>query len=256
MKNSIAFAVMMLTAVLFSSSCKKKIETCKLGKHYATDGTSTPAGGGNVFVYDAAGRISKITYSNKSIDSLVRVADTLWVFNFSPDYFLVSLLQGITNGAGNVTSATKTSYDLTGAVTGTESYLYEYNATGNLTQKTTSTSGGTSILTLTYTGSNSVSGLLYNGVNLEKKYFFYHGTIENKSQIDDFNSVVTPYLGKPSAQLLDSAHVILSATSDTLRVQYTHTLDANDYVTKTVESWLTPVVNTTYHTYQYFGCEE
>ncbi len=254
MKSKVVALVIL--SFLMLTACKQKVHNCKLGRHYATDGTSTPAGGGDVFLYDASGRVTKVTYSSKSMDSLVRVADTLRVFNFDADYKLVSVLQGVTNGFGYVTTATKTSYDISGAITGTENYLYEYNAEGRLTQKTTSTSGGTSILTLTYTGSNPTSGLLYNGVNLEKKYFFYHGTAENKSFIDDFNGVSTPYFGKPSAQLLDSAHVVLATTSDTLRVQYTHTLDANDYVNKTVESWLTPTVNTTYHTYQYFDCKE
>lgn len=254
MRNNICFGFMLLTVLAILPSCKKKIETCKLGKAYTSDGSSTPTP--NTFSYYENGKLKSIQFSNNERDSLIYTADTLTVLHFDYRDSLSSQFTGITDGNGLVTTGNKISYDFSGNVSNTEYYLNEYNSTGKLTKQTISNSLGTTILALTFTGGNSSTGNLYNGATLEKKYFFFHSTALNKTGLDDMNIVFSPYFGKPSDNLLDSTHIVLVATSDTIKIKYEHTIDANDYVSKTVQTYLTPGFQTKYHTYQYFDCNE
>jgi hypothetical protein len=231
MKNRNYLFILCLTFVAILPSCKKKVETCKLGKYYVSDGNTSPKP--NVFSYYDDGRIQTITYADASMDTLSYSADTLWVTTYDYNDSLVGTFVGITNGAGDVVSGVKTIYDhITGSVVLTDNYSNEYNAEGNLTKQTISNGGGTTLLTLTYLNGNTVTGTLYNGAVVDKKYDFFHGSAANKTGIDDLDGLFTPYFGKPSANLLDSTHVI--SLGDTIRVQYAHTLDDNDYVSKTI----------------------
>lgn len=252
MKNKLLFFAICIAFIATTTSCKKNIETCKLGKYYESDGNSTPTA--NVFTYYDNGKLKSISYTNKSKDTLVYSVDTLTIFTFDNNGVLTSSVKGILNGSGYFSSAIKTSFDILGAITNTENYSFEYNAEGNMTKQTTNNSSGTRILSLTYSGGNSVSGVLYKGVILDKKYIFYHNAVENKTGVDDLTGVFNPYFGTASSLLLDSIRIISPATSDTVRIQYAHTLDNNGYISKTIQTWLSGGVPTKYHTYQYFDC--
>ena len=253
MKNNIQLMLIgfMLLSVL--PSCKKTIQTCKLGKYYLSDGSSTPAP--NTFSYYEDGRVKSIAYTDGSKDNVTYSADTIKVLTFDNRDSLIANFSGVVNASGYVTAGTKTTYDYIGNATGTQNLAFEYNADGNMTKQTTNNALGTSILSLSYTGGNSTTAVLYNGVTLNKKYFFYHNTIANKTKVDDLNGVLAPWYGKPSNNLLDSTHIIIAATSDTVRIQYAHTLNENDYLSNTTQTWLTPGVQTKFHTYQYFDCK-
>lgn len=252
MKNNILLIVITLLVTVAVSSCKKNVQTCKLGKYYLSDGSSTPAP--NVFSYYQDGRLKRIVHSDGAKDTLAYNADTLTVLSYDNTGLLIENFTGLLNASGSVTAGTKTSYDISGTVTGTDYLLFEYNASGNLTKETTNNTSGATILALAYDGANTATGTLHVSGFLTKKYFFYHSTAANKTGIDDLTGEYIPYLGKPSGNLLDSIHIIQPATSDTTRIQYSHTLDNNEYLSKTIQTWLTPGVQTKYHTYQYFDC--
>ncbi|MCW5908918.1 MAG: DUF4595 domain-containing protein [Chitinophagales bacterium] len=241
-----------ICGVLFTSSCKKKEQFCKLGKFYATDGAnySTP----NTFTYDAANRLIKIAYVDKTKDTLVYSADTLFVKKYDYRDTLLSLLSGLLNSNGSITSATLITFDASGNVTGTETYSLQYNADGTLSQFSLSNSSGNETRIYTYADGNRATGKLFVGGIEQEKYVFFHSTALNKTGIDDNNGVFTPYFGKPSKNLLDSLHII--AGGDTTRIRYTHQLDGNGYTIKTVRTYLPPSVDTKFFTYSYFDCRE
>ena len=235
-------------------SCKKKIENCKLGKSFISDGSSTP--NANTFSYYDNGKLKSIKYSNNERDTLIYAADTLTILHFDYRDSLISVFLGLTNGNGLVTTGSKTNFDFSGNLTSTEYFVHEYNTEGQLSKQSISNALGTTILSLSYTGGSSSSANFYNGATLEKKYFFFHSKAANKTGLDDMNSVFTPYFGTPSFNLLDSTHIILVSSNDTVKIKYEHTFDSNDYVNKTVVTYLTPGFQTKYHTYQYFDCSE
>jgi hypothetical protein len=251
MKNNLLF-ILAAVCVLSAASCKKKVETCKLGKTYASDGNTTP--NPNVFSYYEDGRLKTVLYTNRTKDSLSYSADTLYIRTRDNADSTIALFTGVLDSRGNVTSATKVFVDYAGNVISTESYLLEYNSEGQLSKKTVTSGGTSTVLNINYEGTNSKSGTLYIGPNLDRQFFFFHNTVENKTGIDDLNSVLTPYFGEPSTHLLDSAYII--TTTDSIRVQYAHTLDDNEYVSKTIQTFLTDQADTKYFTYQYFDCEK
>lgn len=238
--------------MLSTASCKKKVESCKLGKSYISDGSSTP--NPNIFSYYSDGRLQKIEYSNNTKDTLIYNADTLVVRTLDNTDSTTAVFTGVLNSAGNVTTGTKVYLDYSGNITSTESYLLEYNAEGNLTQKSVTDATGLTILSITYNGNNSATGTLFIAGVLDRKYTFYHSGVSNKTDIDDMNGVFTPYFGTPSANLLDSTFIITS--TDTTKIQYSHTLDANEYVQKTIQTYLNHGADTKYLTYQYFDCNK
>ncbi|MFN8286574.1 MAG: hypothetical protein U0V74_07475 [Chitinophagales bacterium] len=243
-----ATAVVLLSV----SACKEKIKNCKLGKAYITNGSSTP--NPNTFFYNEDGSLSKIKYSNENVDSLVYSADTLWVITRDYRDSVVAIFKGIKNADNNVVSGVLTGYDFMGGVSSTDNYNMTYNADGTLDGQNISNGGGSVIYSYSYDNGNRVGGKKFVGATETENYIFFHSKVENKSGIDDWNKVFTPYFGKPSANLLDSAWTITNG--DTIRVTYNHTLDANDYVTKTVQTYLSPGFQTKYYTYQYFDCKE
>jgi hypothetical protein len=251
MKNNLLL-FLALVAALSTTSCKKKIENCMLGKSYVSDGSTTPSP--NTFSYYSEGRLQKIVYGNRTKDTLSYNGDTIFIRTLNNVDSVTSVFTGILNSNGYIVSGRKNAVDYAGNVIISEDYSLQYNAEGNLTKKTITTPAGTSDFNLNYNGSNSATGTLYLGSNLDKRYIFFHNDIENKTGIDDMNSVLTPYFGKPSANLLDSTHIITS--TDTIRIQYAHTLDANEYVSKTIQTYLTHETDTKYFTYQYFNCSE
>ncbi len=247
---------LLLTGILLTGllvSCKKNIKSCKLGKYYLSDGNSTPSP--NVFSYYEDGKLKRVVRTDGSKDTLVYNADTLTLLTYDNNGVLTGDFTGILNANGALIAGTKNTYDFSGSLTGTDYIAFEYNANGNMTKQTTNNTSGATILSLTYDGGNTVTGGLYSGGVLNKRYFFYHNTAENKTGVDDLTGAFTPYFGKPSDNLLDSIHIIQPATSDTVRIQYAHTLDNNDYLSNTIQTWLTPGVQTKYHTFQYFDCE-
>ncbi len=254
MKSNLSLVILSIMVITTLVSCKKKIENCKLGKSYVSDGSSTP--NSNTFAYYGNGKLKSIQYSNTERDTLVYLADTLTILHFDYRDSLMSVFLGLTNGNGLVTTGSKSNFDFNGNLTSTEYFVHEYNTEGQLTKQTISNAFGTAILSVSYAGGNSSSANLYNGATLEKKYFFFHSQAANKTGLDDMNSVFTPYFGTPSFNLLDSTHIVLVSTNDTVKIKYEHTFDANDYVSKTVETYLTPGLQTKYHTYQYFDCSE
>jgi hypothetical protein len=251
MKNNLLF-LLALAAVLSFSSCKKKVETCKLGKSYASDGSTTP--NPNIFSYYSDGKLQKIVYADRTRDTLSYSADSIFIRTIDNFGMSTALFSGVLNSNGSVVSGTKAFLNPSGAVTGTEDYALEYNSAGQLTQKTITNSLGATVLSLNYDGSNTKNGTLYIAGLLDRRYEFHHSTAENKTNIDDMNGVFTPYFGKPSTNLLDSTYIITA--SDTIRVQYAHTLDANEYVSKTVQTFLSHETDTKYFTYQYFDCNK
>lgn len=250
MRNNLLFLTIL--GVLAIAACKKKEQYCKLGKFYATDGAnySIP----NTFYYDANNKLVKITYADKTKDTLVYSADTLRIKKYDYRDTLISLFNGLLNGNGYITTATLVTFDVSGNITSTENYSLQYNADGNLLQFSLSNANGTQTRVYTYTNGNRTTGKLFVGGTEQEKYVFYHSTALNKTGIDDNNGVCTPYFGKPSKNLLDSLHIIAGA--DTTRIRYTHQLDGNGYVIKTVRSYLTPGVDTKFFTYSYFDCRE
>lgn len=251
MKNKILYLLTILCAFAIAS-CKKKAETCKLGKCYISDGNTTLTA--NTFYYYPDGRLKKITYTNKTKDSLIYNSAGIIINTFDDNNLLVSVFSGAMNAAGYVTSGTRVYYNGLGAVTSTDSFALTYNADGNLTQQVISNSFGASILNLNYLAGNSATGTFANGIDSAKKYTFYHSTAGNKTGIDEWNGVFTPYFGKPSKNLLDSVHI--TSATDSIRIQYAHYLDANDYVGKTIQTYLTHGVATKYFTYEYFDCSK
>lgn len=246
-KLAILFAI---SGLLFAAACKKKVETCKPGRAYVTDGTTTP----NPTIYAFNGeRLSRVNYPNGDFDSLVYNNDTMWVFTFDNRDSLTTLLHAITDGNGNVTTATQTTYNYFGQPTGIDNINCTYNAEGNLTQQTISNSTGTTIYTYNFNNGNRISGSKFVGAVKTETYSFFAGTVDNKGGINDLTNLYTPYLGKPSYKLLDSAWTITN--TDTIRIRYEHTLDANDYVSKTVKTYLSPGFQTKYYTYSYFDCK-
>ena len=252
MKSKLVILLFVVSFLIGVTSCKKDIQSCKLGKSYISDGNNTPLP--NTFSYYENGKLKSIIYSNNEHDTLYYVADTLTVTHFDYRDSVAFIVKGIVDANGNLLSASKTTFDYTGVVTDSETWTNEYNSDGRMTKQTVNNTLGTTNLVVNYSGSNSVSANFYRGVILEKKYFFYHNAVANKTGLDDFNNIFTPYLGKPSANLLDSVHMVLTATFDTVKIKYDHTLDANEYVGKTVQTYLTPGFQTKYYTYQYFGC--
>jgi hypothetical protein len=252
MKNSLPL-LFICAILLFTSSCKKKEQFCKLGKYYSTDGSNTPAP--NTFFYYDDDRLQKIIYSNHYKDSVTYSADTIIIHSFDDRDSLVSVLRGILNGSGYLETGVKTGYDYTGNVTTIDNYSLQHNADGNVTQKSVSNSSGTTTNTYEYAGGNRSIGKLYVGSVLQKKFVYFHSTVLNKSGIDDDLGVYNPYFGKPSRNLLDSMYII--EATDTARVRFTHQLDVNGYVLKTVRTYLAPVgVDTRFFTYSYFDCAE
>lgn len=249
MKNSLLLLVCALVAV---SSCKKGEQTCKLGKYYITDGSNTkPA---NTFFYDGSDRLIKIEYQNGNKDTLVYSADSLYVQSYDERDSLTALMLAKLNTEGYVTNAVKHSFDFFGAIVSSDNYTLQYNADGTLAQQSISNTNGTQTTIYEYTDGNRTSGKLFVGATETEKYIFGHSNVVNKTGIDDNNGVYSPYFGKPSQNLIDSLQVI--AGTDTTVAIYTHTLDNNDYVIKTVRTYVKPSVESRYFTYTYFNCGE
>jgi hypothetical protein len=249
MKNSL---LLFICALAVLSSCKKGVQTCKLGKYYATDGSNSVVA--NTFFYDGSNRLIKIAYQNGTKDTLVYSADSIYVRSYDDRDSLTALLLGALNSNGYVTNAVKHTYDFLGNVTASDNYTLQYNADGTLSQQTIANTGGTETTIYEYTDGNRSSGKLFVGATETEKYIFSHSNAENKTGIDDNNGVYAPYFGKPSKNLLDSLQVF--AGTDTTVAIYTHTLDRNDYVTKTIRTYLRPAIESRYYTYTYFDCGE
>ena len=252
MKNKILFLLAAIS-VLTISSCKKKIETCKLGKSYLSDGNTTP--NPSIFYYYSDGKLKKIVYPDAKKDTLAYSGDSIFITAFDKTGSTASIFSGVLNGSSYLTNGTKTTFDISGNTVSSEDYTMLYNAEGNLIQQAVSYSTSTDILQYYFSGGNADSAVAYIGNIRDKKYIFYRNSAENKSRIDDLRGVFTPYFGKASKNLLDSVR-IYSSPADTALTIYAHTLDNNDYVTKTIETFLYPDVNTKYYTYQYFDCNE
>lgn len=253
MKNSIPLLII-TCLMLFSTSCKKKEQFCKLGKYYSTDGSNTPSP--NTFSYYEDDRLKKITYTNGYKDSVAYSVDTITVYSFDDRDSLNGIFKGLLNSNGYVESGAKVSYDYIGNITGTDNYSIQHNADGNITQLSVSNTSGTNATTYEYISGNRASGKLFTGATLQKKYVYFASNVLNKGGIiDDELGVFTPYFGKPSKNLLDSAYVIEG--TDTARIRYTYQLDANDYVIKSVKTYLAPAgVDSRFFTYSYFDCTE
>ena len=252
MKNNTLF-LLTIVMVLSVASCKKKVETCKLGKAYISDGNTTP--NANTFSYYSDGKLQKVVYADKTKDSVAYSADTIYIRTYDVNDSVISLFAGVLNSNGDVVSGVKDNLNYSGSITSTDIYSLEYNAEGKLTKKTITNSLQSTLLNLNYDGGNTATGNLFIGGVLDRSYTFYHNTIENKTGVDDMNAVFTPYFGRPSQNLLDSMRIV-TAADDTIRVQYSHTLDANEYVSKTTQTFLTTNADTRYSTYQYFGCSK
>lgn len=253
MKNSLPlFFISCL--FLFSSSCKKKEQFCKLGKSYSTDGSNTPAP--NTFFYYGDDRLQKITYTSGYKDSIAYSADTITIYSFDDIDSLSAMFKGTLNGGGYLENGAKISYDYLGNIVGTDNYSIQHNADGNITQLSVSNTSGTTATTYDYLNGNRSSGKEFVGATLQKKFVYFASTALNKGEvIDDELGVFTPYFGKPSKNLLDSLYVIEG--TDTARIRYTYQLDANDYVIKSVRTYLAPAgVDTRFFTYSYFDCAE
>ena len=253
MKNKFALLLTGLVLMAILPSCKKNEQTCQLGKYYLSDGSSTPAP--YVFSYNANGKVTRITYADGGKDTLTYDADTLTITTYDRDNLLATLFTGLINSNGSVTSGVKNTYDYFGNLTATDYLAYQYDGNNRLTKQTTNNTSGATILSLVYDGGNTKTGGLYTGGVINKRYYFYHNAAQNKTHVDDLNGVLTPWLGISSANLLDSIHIITPSTADTVRIQYAHTLDANGYLSKSIQTWLTGGVQTKYHTYQYFNCQ-
>ncbi len=252
MRNKSLLLLIGILVISLLPSCRKDVKTCKLGKYYLSDGSSTPSP--NIFLYNENGKVKRIGYTDGSKDTVIYNADTITIISYNRYDSLATTFTGLLNASGSVTSGAKNSYDIYGNLTGTDYLAYEYNAEGRMTKQTTNNTSGATILSLTYDGGNTKTGGLYTGGLLNKRYYLYHNTAENKTNVNDLNGVFTPWLGNSSANLLDSMHIITPSTSDTVRIQYAHTLDDNSYLSKTIQTWLTPGVQTKFHTYQYFDC--
>jgi hypothetical protein len=250
MKHSFLLGLAVVSTLTFTS-CKKKIESCKLGKSYISNGNSTP--NANTFSYYSDGRLKKILYSGGSKDTLAYYADSISISSYASENTLSTVFTGVLNGSGQVITGTKATLDGQGNTLSSQQYTMTYNAEGNLIQQAITYAVSTDIFQYYYTGGNADSAVSYLAGARNLTYVFFHGDVENKTGIDDVRGVFTPYFGKPSKDLLDSAH-IFTALDDTIRIKYTHTLDENEYVNKTVQTYLTPGVNTKFFTYQYFDC--
>lgn len=251
MKNNCIFSLIICLCFALPA-CKQEIKNCQLGKSYSTTGYSTVVP--NMYLYNSDGKLIRISYTNGNIDTLQYAADTLSISSFDNQALLLRTLSGIVAPDDYFTSAIKTTYAGNGTVSSTENLNLEHNAEGRLTKCITASATGTTVLSLNYFEGNSTTGVEYRGTTLAAKYIFYHSHIENKTGIDDLYGTFAPYWGHPSKNLLDSVHRIVFPAADTVRTQYTHTLDANGYVSKTIETRLSGGATTLYHTYQYFNC--
>jgi antitoxin component YwqK of YwqJK toxin-antitoxin module len=254
MRNNSLLIFLSALLIVLLPSCKKGEKTCQIGKHYFSDGNTTP--NPDVFSYYEDGRLKKIGYANGTKDTVRYNGDTIVVLSFDRYDSLTTVFTGLLNANGAVSTATRNSYDNSGNVILSEGLSFEYNAEGRLTKQITTQNGANAVLALNYDAGNSTTGSLHLGSLIIKKYTFWHSTTENKTGVDDLNGVFMPWAGKPSANLLDSVRIIVPASADTIRVLYHHTLDANGYVSKSSESTFAPTVNTKYRTYQYFNCQD
>ena len=252
MKNNLALIIVFASIISIAPSCKKEMKTCQLGKYYLSDGNSTPAP--TTFSYYNDGRLKTLGYSDVSKDLFTYVADTIYIRTTDYRDSLSAQLTGLLNSNNAIISSVKNSFDYFGNTTATEYAANEYNADGNLTKQTINNAAGTTILVLNYTAGSATTGTFFESTSITKRYIFYRNLIANKTGIADLSNVLSPLTGKSSATLLDSMHVIRPILNDTIRVTYAHSLDENNYVSKTVETYLSPGFQTKYHTYQYFNC--
>lgn len=251
MKNSYLFVLVLITA-LGLYGCKKEQQSCKLGKVYISDANSTPLP--NTYSYYADGRIQKIVYSNRSKDSLVYQNDSLWVITRDYRDSVIAVVEAAVNSNGAITSGLKTNFDFLGNPGSTETITATYDANGLL--NTLSMNGGGGLMAYNYqnTGANRSSGRRFNGSTVTEEYIYFYNSTENKSGVDYTNGQFAPWFGKASANLLDSAYIILP--TDTVRVKYTHSMDKNGYVSRTVQTFFAPGFDTKYYSYQFFDCSE
>jgi hypothetical protein len=249
MKNKLPlFALALLTLGSFTA-CKKKVQTCKISRVFTSDGTTTPAPA--VFSYNSNGSLNTIVYPNQSKDSLSYDANTTRLSTYDNAGHLISEMPGIVNGSGYFTSAGKVTYDLLGNGT-SQLLVFYYNGEGNLTSRNI----GSDRLTYQMLNGNAVSASYEHNNVVTKRYEFFRNAVANKTGIDDLNGVYQPYFGKPSANLLDSLYIIDLNANDTTRIQYVHTLNADDYVNTTkVQTYHGNSVSTAYITYQYRDCK-
>src|SRR4051812_17574541 len=113
MKNS---WLLIMGALLIGGlpSCKKGDKTCSLGKHYLSDGSTTP--NADAFSYYQDGRLKTIEYANGAMDTVSYSADTMTVTGYDRYDSLVSVFTAITNASGAAISGVKNTYDYSGAL--------------------------------------------------------------------------------------------------------------------------------------------
>lgn len=248
MKNRLQLAVIILIALGSFTSCKKKVATCKLSRIFTSDGTTTPMPA--VFTYNEDGTLRTIVYPTLSSDSFIYSSNGGSIQSFDKAGHLTGELTGPLNSSGYFTSAVKISYDLLGNGS-SQLQVFSYNGESNLTGQ----SLGSDVLSLQYLAGNTVSGTYEHNGLVRTRYEFFHNTIANKTGVDDLNGVYQPYLGKPSANLLDSLYIIDLNANDTTRIKYAHTLNADDYINTTkVQTYGANGVTTRYIAYQYRDC--
>lgn len=253
MKNNyLSIALALLVGLSTLSGCKKKEQTCQLGKVYNSNGNVTP--NPNVFSYYDNGNLQKILYADNSKDTLAYSNDSLYLFTYNDQGVLTSILQGQLNGSGFITTALKTFFDYQGNTVSTTNYNCEYNPEGNLTQLTKVDANGTTTQVYTYANGNRADGKIFNGATLSATYYYFHNSAENKTGINDEFDVFTPYLGKASKNLLDSVRVI--ANSDTTRILFDEKLDAKGYLNSATRTYVPTTANTRYFTFSYINCAE
>src|SRR5687768_16089884 len=101
MKNNLLVVLAVLSAFTIAS-CKKKVESCKLGKSYVSDGSNTP--NANIFSYYSDGRLQKVVYANRTKDTLSYNGDTVFVRTLSNIDSVTAVFTGIVNSNGHVVS--------------------------------------------------------------------------------------------------------------------------------------------------------
>lgn len=242
----------LLVFVFSLPSCKPKEKTCKLGKYYVSDASNTPPA--NTFSYDSDGRLQKIVYSDQNKDTLFYEADTLHLLSYDERDSLTAEFIGNMNSNGDVVTGVRKLYNFLGNLVQVDDYHLEYNASGNLTKQSVSNTNGVMTTTYNYTDGNRSEEKIFSGAVLQRKYLFFHSHADNKTGVNDDEGVFSPYFGRPSKKLLDSLWVITG--SDTTRIIYSHELDANGYLLKSVRAQLHPTADSKFYTYAYFDCRE
>lgn len=240
--------------LMLLAGCDKKERTCQLGRMTISDGSSTPRP--SVYSYYDDGRIKSITHPDLTRDSVAYKADSLYVWTRDRNDTLVATLEASLAMGRYIGSGIKKYFDYSGNVLSTENISVQHTAGGQPEAWTIASSSGTVAYSFDFNNSNRATGKRFNGSTQDMAYVFFMSKAINAYDVDYLNLSYSPLMGKSDASLPDSIYIISLPAKDTLRIQFAHYPDKNDYLIKSIRTFLTPApaLETKYITYHYINC--